>query len=419
MDNPNTTWFPQKWGTIAENEPRQFGILIVDIVGHSQLPDPPNRIADAKSALSDFLTTLTGFYGGAKLMWAGDGGVYLFLIQSPEHDAERMVHAALQIFDSLTFFNERLSPLVGPLNLRVILHLGILNFTRNRDTFHGKDLNKVIKWEKEIGQAGTVTITQAVFELLPDSIRREFDAVPPEDDASASGTPTFQLYRFAKLTRVQKRQELQLLHQLFQIPDDNRKILVLLPSVTRARGPSLKCDNYPLYNFELSPDDAKTALKVYPLLMEQYGKDRVEVRFCNEERIKPDGGHLVLIGSSVTNLYTDDTLRVLKYSFGSGSQDHDIIANGNVLKTHVESRKIVQDFALFTRRRRQSGVVEIVLAGCRAYGQEAFVHLLSDSWFYSEVLPKISRDRDCQVLIEVRVRDRSIIRTEVKDVATF
>lgn len=124
----------------------------------------------------------------------------------------------------------------------------------------------------------------------------------------------------------QKQQDLFLnyVKRFFGFGDHPDIITIVLPKVEQTRVPSLICHNYPMYSYEISPDDVYTALRVYSMLVLLYG-DRVQVVSSKEQTIKPLG-HLILIGSPVTNPFSSDVLKDRYYFFGSGKEDHDIFA---------------------------------------------------------------------------------------------
>lgn len=190
---------------------------------------------------------------------------------------------------------------------------------------------------------------------------------------------------------------------------DNIKII--LPQVEQNRIPSLKCNNYPKYSYAISPDDAFTALRVYSKLVLLYG-NKVQVESSKECNMKTSG-NLILIGSPVTNPLSSNVLKDQNYYFGSGENDHDILSHkGKKIytvkfdrKSKSKERNIIRDYSMITKRSRE-GRVEIVLAGCRAYGQLALWDILESMDFYEQICHKMD-EQDFQILIEVNVIGRT------------
>lgn len=187
-------------------------------------------------------------------------------------------------------------------------------------------------------------------------------------------------------------------------------IKIVLPMVEQKRTPSLICNNYPLYSYEIPPDDVFTALRVYSMLVFLYG-DRVQIDSCNQLNVKPSG-HLIMIGSPVTNHFTSSALENQYFHFGEGKEDHDILGkkgerysvklDGNN-RIPNEKRNVIKDYALITKRSHH-GKIEVVMAGCRAYGQMALWNILESMDFYEQVLPKIG-ENDFQIIVEVNVNE--------------
>jgi hypothetical protein len=198
-------------------------------------------------------------------------------------------------------------------------------------------------------------------------------------------------------------------------------ITIVLPRVKRTKLASLVCKNYPLFPYEMSPDDVFTALRIYPMLVSLYG-DRVQVESSEELRAKPPG-HCILIGSPVTNPFSRNTLKGQYYSFGRGNEDHDIFVRDGRRYSMLldgddniplQAREIARDYALISKRSRQDKI-DFVLAGCRAYGQMALWYILRAPDFYERVLSEIE-GRDFQILLQVDVDGYTCTEWDILDV---
>lgn len=71
----------------------------------------------------------------------------------------------------------------------------------------------------------------------------------------------------------------------------------------------------------------------------------------------------------------------------------------------LSKRNLIKDYSLITKRSRH-GIVEVVLAGCRAYGQMALWDILKNMDFYEKVLPAVE-GKDFQIVVEVDVEGRT------------
>lgn len=226
-------------------------------------------------------------------------------------------------------------------------------------------------------------------------------------------------------------QLLSYVKRFFGFGDQPDRITILVPRVNCKRDPKpddpvpLKCKNYPLYPYEVSPDDVITAIRVYSLLVSLYG-EKVHVRFSGDKPEKTDG-HLVLIGSPVTNDLSANVLEGRPFHFGEGHKDHHIIKkigveeecysvefNGNN-ETQMEERSITHDYSLISKFTKEN-TVEIVLAGCRAYGQQLFWTILRDPLFYKEALKKVEGKKEYQILLNVPVNKKVLGNSKIEDV---
>ena len=198
-------------------------------------------------------------------------------------------------------------------------------------------------------------------------------------------------------------------------------ISIVLPAIQRARPSSLICKNYPLFNYDMSPDDVFTALRVYSFLVLLYG-DRIQAQ-PPRDLTGSLTGHYVSIGSPVTNKFTAQSLEDQYYYFGSGAYDHDIFGGKDSRYTlslegadgsENENLQITQDYALITRISSR-GYVEVNLSGSRAYGQMALWHVLKDLKFYLQVLPEVE-GKDFQILLRVKVDGYTCTEWDIIDI---
>jgi hypothetical protein len=186
-------------------------------------------------------------------------------------------------------------------------------------------------------------------------------------------------------------------------------VTIVLPSFRRERESSLKLDNYPLYRFEVSPDDVLSALKIYSLLnmiyYPEYLKSGDELQVVLDSYLTaPPNHHTILIGGPHTNDFVEDALCDFAFRFQPAADDlHLIGPDGREYRIKVENNRIVEDYCLITRRDFGHKVV-VVIAGLRAYGQVAAESFLSDEDFYRGIEPLL-REGSFQVVIKVKVKE--------------
>ena len=221
-----------------------------------------------------------------------------------------------------------------------------------------------------------------------------------------------------------EQQNLFLYHakNFFGFGENPELITIILPRVEQTRQVSLKCHNYPLFPYEMSPDDVFTALRVYSIMVLLYG-NKVQVE-SSKNILTPPVGHRILIGSSFTNPFSSQALKGQFYHFGEGKDEHDIIANNGKKysvkfddsKLPMQERNIILDYSLISRSSRQ-GIVEVVLAGCRAYGQMALWYILKDLNFYNHVLPEVE-EKDFQILLQVPVNGNTTTGWDILNISS-
>lgn len=163
MDHLKTQWARD----LAKGAVRMFGFYQIDIAGHSNLPGADVDIAETREALRKSVLGLVSAHDGEELFWAGDGGSYLFLIDKGfEYDA--MVSVGILILRTIPTLNEftTLNRISHPIRLRMSFHCGHAHWDPDRSNLYSKCLNSFLKAEREIGRAGTLSISSEVYSQL-------------------------------------------------------------------------------------------------------------------------------------------------------------------------------------------------------------------------------------------------------------
>jgi hypothetical protein len=149
------------------------GIVSLDIVRHSSIRGGGQEIANTKSnLLSMFESELPKAYAGM-LPRQGDGVAAIFDISD---GCNRMVLFADRIRHLIPYFNRTrdvLNELPGhqDVGVRIVCHAGeVLNNSLPGD-LSGEALNTILKYEKEIGRMGYVTLSFDVYRRLTDSLK--------------------------------------------------------------------------------------------------------------------------------------------------------------------------------------------------------------------------------------------------------
>ena len=198
----------------------------------------------------------------------------------------------------------------------------------------------------------------------------------------------------------------------FGFPDEASPIQLVLPSVKRPKEAGrFECYNYPLFEFNVQPDDVLAALRVHSLLTASHG-ERVNVVFHSDLRSPPDNAFI--IGGPATTTFAqrvgnfpihflkdeDRPLRTIRGTRG----DYTIRFDPPADDTPDEMKSIETDYCLVSKTTTSRGV-EVLIGGLRAYGQVGSYDFLSDPAFY-EAASAVSSGRDFQILVEVPVVGR-------------
>lgn len=185
---------------------------------------------------------------------------------------------------------------------------------------------------------------------------------------------------------------------------------IILPSYENQRHKNANVLNYPYNPFESAFDDVYCAFRIISALESICGRDKIYYNF-DQERDIPDIPNKIILGSTISNMFTHDVLRNLYFRFGSGEQDHDIIGPEGLKFTasyhatlHEGVRVLDTDFALITVVRKKTNSF-VVLAGCRAYGQLFLGDFLSNAQQTDELV-QIVPDGDFQCVLRVDVTGR-------------
>jgi len=195
-----------------------------------------------------------------------------------------------------------------------------------------------------------------------------------------------------------------LARQFFGFGEGPKNIKIILPSVSQKREVSLRCENYPLFDYEISPDDMYSALRIHSLLTSIYG-DIVEVYSHNDIRTRPSHNN-IFIGGPPTNSFSFQAVKNAPIRFGGDNVNRVFQGKERDYKigfssADQESRWITEDYSLISKRKKGKNI-EFIIAGLRAYGQVATYEFLNEEDFYLSV-QDISRFDSFQILVQIIV----------------
>lgn len=177
-----TTTHAETFDTLQEGDSRQFGLLRVDIVSHSDITRslPLNEISPVFDAFETWVETIATAQEGAIWSWLGDGGLCAFLGSGPTEKAQNAYAAAAKILQELPRFNEQY-PLGGDrqIHVRLGVHLGFAVFRQAHGRIHSPDINFVAHLEARKTHQDSISISEAALQQLKASDRARFTEIGP------------------------------------------------------------------------------------------------------------------------------------------------------------------------------------------------------------------------------------------------
>jgi len=206
---------------------------------------------------------------------------------------------------------------------------------------------------------------------------------------------------------------LKMVEQFFGFGENPRTIKIILPSVIQKREVSLLCANYPLFDYEISPDDMLSALRVHSLLSAIYA-DIVEVFSHKDFALKP-GLNNIFIGGPPTNSFSYQAVKFAPFHFGENNVDRVIYGVERDYKigfsTKGKEKWLTEDYTLISKRKKYKNI-EFMISGLRAYGQAATYNFLNEEDFYRKVEDVFNYD-SFQILVKIMVEGKACVGWEV------
>jgi|SRR5215207_2973566 len=153
----------------------ELALLQVDIVGHSKIVAPEADKLKIKLIFGDAVKNIATAHGGKSLIWAGDGGSFMFLTSGQGFND--LVNAAVEIFDATPPLNERIMRETGlkvPIHVRITCHSGLATYRDKAEEISGDFINLFLKHERSVGSPDTVCITESVYLQLSASLQERF-----------------------------------------------------------------------------------------------------------------------------------------------------------------------------------------------------------------------------------------------------
>ncbi len=170
----------RNWGALTEGQDYPMAFLRLDIVGNSQLVRkyPENIIRATYADLKKIVDRAIDKRNGRIWSWEGDGGLVAFYF------SDKSLLAALsgmEIINELFIYNTLYCTLGEPLKIRLAVHFGICEYTKDPEELMKNDIIKeTVQIESKHTKPNSMTLSNTVCPKLDASLRDSFK--PVSDD---------------------------------------------------------------------------------------------------------------------------------------------------------------------------------------------------------------------------------------------
>ncbi len=156
----------KNWGTILPGEEHTFALLRLDIVGNSKLVReyPEEIIKKTYTDLRKIVQDATDKREGRIWSWEGDGGLIAFFFSNKNLYASL---AGMDIINRLFVYNHTNCRLNKPLEVRIAVHSGIMEYVNNEEDLKSVDLvKKVVNIEANYTKPNTLTVSDMAMTVF-------------------------------------------------------------------------------------------------------------------------------------------------------------------------------------------------------------------------------------------------------------
>jgi nucleoside phosphorylase len=200
----------------------------------------------------------------------------------------------------------------------------------------------------------------------------------------------------------------------------DKGVAIVMPSYENLRHKQKKHGfiNYPLNKWETAFDDVYCTFRILPSLIHLCPSRRPRLLFDGaiESEDLPSNENLVLIGSSVANVFTRNKLDQHRafFRFGHSSKDHDIVDSSGkpcyaakpelINRGGEKLKQYLNDYAMISVFHEPNRSI-CILAGCRAFSQMLLGDFLTEGSFLESLYRHIY-GCDYQCIIRVKITGR-------------
>ena len=135
------------WSKIKKGERVEIGLLQIDIVGHSKIQDTDINLKTAKDKFRSLIEGIVKTRNGLLFSWAGDGGAFMFRLNTGEGFNE-MCFSAKQMLDGLPATNREITISTGfnnTISVRISCDSGMVVYDKDASQISGDFVNKFLR----------------------------------------------------------------------------------------------------------------------------------------------------------------------------------------------------------------------------------------------------------------------------------
>lgn len=173
IDNP-TFRYTRNWGALRKGTEYIITFLRIDIVGNSELVRSHSTEVVHKTYenLRSIVYATTNKRNGRIWSWEGDGGLIAFFFAN-KHLLGTL--SAMEIIHELYIYNLTQNILKSPLQVRIAVHSGPLEYSENEEELTRSDtVKRVMEIESIHTVPDTITISPVVKVMLDEMVVRKF-----------------------------------------------------------------------------------------------------------------------------------------------------------------------------------------------------------------------------------------------------
>ncbi len=176
------------WGVLKSGKEYDIVVASVDICQNSELvrKHKPAVMEKIYLRLWQFMRHKLDLYDGRMWSWAGDGGLYAF---RGEESIVKAVCCGLEILYTMPVFNLRPDkPISTDICLRIGMDFGPVKYFDDTGRIVSETINYAAHLEKQKTKPSALSVSDAVYDVLPDCLKTPFKAIGDFEGRQAYST---------------------------------------------------------------------------------------------------------------------------------------------------------------------------------------------------------------------------------------